>query len=193
MPSRVVRLGRPEPEPALVGDGRRAPAVCQPSSTSPRPIMNAASAYVVPTQTSALCSLDPSIEPSGRVPLTAPIRPPPNPRDVAGVDRCAATASTRSSGEQRIAQTRRVGVPLAGQLVGHEAVRARAAAVVVGVVVATPQADVERDLGRARTSRSSDLRPRVSPRRRAMASAAAVAASQSEPPYADGPRIGQVS
>ena len=54
-------------------------AVSHPSSVSPRPIMNAARAYVVPTQTSADCSLEWSTEPSGRVPLTAPIRPPSKP------------------------------------------------------------------------------------------------------------------
>jgi hypothetical protein len=41
--------------------------------------MNAASAYVVPTQTSADCSLDSSTEPSGRTPFTAPISPPAKP------------------------------------------------------------------------------------------------------------------
>ena len=62
--------------------------------------MNAASAYVVPTQTSADCSLEWSTVPSGRMPLTAPIRPPANPHTFMRWIVLSA-ASTRSAGRRR--------------------------------------------------------------------------------------------
>ena len=177
---RVVCLGRPEPQAALVGDRGRTRAVDQPSSTRPRPIMNAARAYVVPTQTSADCSLDASTVPSGRIPLTAPIRPPAKPHTLGRWIVCSAV-STRSRGQQ-VAEAGRVGVPLAAQLVGHDAVRALPAAVVVGVVVATPQPPVEGDLAALEPARSSAGPPRSCPGGVAIASAAARAPSQSDPP-----------
>ena len=89
-------------------------------------------------------------------------------------------------GRHQVAEAVDVRVPLAGQLVGHHAVRARAVAVVVRVVVAAPQAPVERDLAR---SNQPSQRPTASslPSRRAISSAAATAASHSYPARRTGP------
>ena len=67
------------------------------------------------------------------------------------------------------------------------------AAVVVGVVVAAPEPPVEGDLARSNQPAQRRAAP-SSPRRRAPSPRRPrAAASQSEPPYADGPRIGHVS
>ena len=132
-----------------------------------------------------------STVPSGCMPLTAPIVPVREAADVEPVD--GAQRGRDPVRRDEVAQAGRVRVPLAGELVGHDAVRARAAAVVVGVVVAAPEPGVEGGPATFEPALPAARRRRSAPRRRAIAAAAATAASQSEPPYADGPCIGQVS
>ena len=118
--------------------------------------------------------------PSGRIPLTAPIRPPAKPRTFIAVDRPqgrldAVGAAARSP--RPVASAYHWPASWSAMMLSELG----AAAVVVGVVVAAPQPAVEGDLAALEPARPAARGLGVA-QPPAIASAAASAPSHSEPP-----------